>query len=85
MAANEGIIVIISALDGTYLRTGFENIVALIPMAEKVKKLQAICKICKQNASFTFRTVVSDKIKLIGSGDSYLPLCRPCFNKEHAH
>ncbi len=36
----------ISALDGTYLRTGFENIIQLIPLAEKVKKLQAICKEC---------------------------------------
>lgn len=43
-AANEGKVVIISALDGTFLRTGFESIMDLIPKAEKVKKLQAICR-----------------------------------------
>jgi thymidine kinase len=54
-AANGGKVVIISALDGTFLRTGFECILQLIPKAEKVKKLQAICKDCNQNASFSFR------------------------------
>ncbi len=38
-AANDGKVVIISALDGTFLRTGFETILQLIPKAEKVKKL----------------------------------------------
>ena len=38
-AANDGKVVIISALDGTFLRTGFECILQLIPKAEKVKKL----------------------------------------------
>jgi thymidine kinase len=38
-AANGGKVVIISALDGTFLRTGFEPILQLIPKAEKVKKL----------------------------------------------
>jgi thymidine kinase len=66
MAANNGKIVIISALDGTYMRKGFEPIVELIPMAEKVKKLAAICKNCGTNASFTFRTCLSEEIELIG-------------------
>ena len=39
-----GKVIIISALDGTFLRTGFENILQLIPKAEKVKKLAAICR-----------------------------------------
>jgi len=38
-AANEGKLVIISALDGTFQRSGFETILQLIPKAEKVKKL----------------------------------------------
>ena len=45
-AANEGKLVIISALDGTFQRTGFECILQLIPRAEKVKKLLAIFKNC---------------------------------------
>lgn len=82
-ASNEGKIVIISALDGTFLRTGFENVINLIPKAEKVKKLAAICKLCGQNASFTFRTCLVDAIQLIGGDEAYIPLCRDCFNTEH--
>ena len=59
-AANEGKIVIISALDGTFMRKGFEPIIELIPMAEKVKKLAAICKNCGDSAAFTFRTSLND-------------------------
>ena len=56
MAANKGKIVIISSLQGTFLRGCFPNIISLIPKCEKVKKLTAVCKLCKQEASFTFRT-----------------------------
>jgi thymidine kinase len=82
LAANEGKVVIISALDGTFLRTGFDSILQLVPLAEKVKKLQAICKICNQNASFTFRTTSSNELQQIGGEESYKPLCRECFNEE---
>ena len=58
-AANDGKIVIISALDGTFLRTGFELIMELIPLAEKVKKLASICQDCGANASFSFRKIES--------------------------
>ena len=78
-AANEGKIVIISALDATYLRTGFDNILQLIPRAEKVKKLTSICRGCNKNASFTFRTIDTDQLELVGSEESYMPLCRACF------
>ena len=81
-AANDGKVVIISALDGTFLRTGFECILQLIPKAEKVKKLQAICKVCNQNASFSFRTSSSQALQVIGGVDLYKPLCRECFNDE---
>lgn len=56
MAANDGKIVIMSALNGTYEKKGWANILELIPLCEKVKKLSAICKVCSSNANFTFRT-----------------------------
>jgi thymidine kinase len=48
------------------MRKGFRSILDLIPLAEKVKKLAAICRDCGQNASFTFRTSMSEEIQLIG-------------------
>ena len=58
------------------MRGTFQNIVSLIPKCEKIKKLSAICKLCKQNASFTFRTAPKECASLIGGADMYMPLCR---------
>ena len=46
-AASFGKIVIVSSLKGTFLRGAFPAILDLIPKCEKVKKLSAICKVCK--------------------------------------
>lgn len=81
-AANEGKIIIISALDGNFLRKAFDCIIELIPLAEKVKKLAAICRQCSANASFSFRTAISDQIELIGGDSMYKPLCRECYIEE---
>lgn len=53
--ANHGKIVIVAALDGTFQRVGFGNILNLIPLAENVVKLNAVCMICFREASFTKR------------------------------
>jgi len=58
-------------------------VLELIPLAEKVKKLQAICKNCGANASFSYRMENCGKIELIGDGSVYKPLCRPCFLYEN--
>ena len=43
MAASNRKIVIISALNSTYEKKGWLNILELIPNCEKIKKLSAIC------------------------------------------
>jgi len=82
MAANAGKIVIISALNGSYQRIGWPAINELIPLAEKIIKLSAICKICGANANFTFRTCSSQQTECIGGEESYMPLCRECYNEK---
>lgn len=81
-AANRGKVVVISSLQGTFLRGAFPNIIALIPKCEKIKKLTAICKLCKQNASFTYRTASKDNTNMIGGENMYMPLCRECHARE---
>jgi len=81
-AANAHKIVIISSLQGTFLRGPWRNITELIPLCEKVQKLSAICKLCKENASFTFRTADKSIQTLIGGADMYMPLCRDCHSRE---
>jgi thymidine kinase len=53
--ANIGKIVIVAALDGTFQRVGFGDILNLIPLAENVVKLSAVCMVCFGNAAFTKR------------------------------
>lgn len=79
MAAN-GKIVIMSALSGTFQRKPFSDVLDLIPKAEKIKYLNAICKICSGSAAFSMRTVLDDRVELIGGEDAYIPVCRECFN-----
>ncbi|APG58283.1 thymidine kinase [BeAn 58058 virus] len=77
--ANKGKIVIVSALDATYKREPFGNILNLVPLAEKVIKLNAICKICFKDAAFTKRLCKSTEIELIGGEDKYSSVCRKCY------
>lgn len=79
--ANQGIRVIICGLDQDYLRRPFGVMPSLLAMAEHITKLQAICVICKNAASTTFRTIKSNKLKVIGDLDEYEARCRICHNK----
>ncbi|KAG0712142.1 Thymidine kinase, cytosolic [Chionoecetes opilio] len=54
--ANAGKTVIVAALDGTYQRVGFGSILQLVPLAESVVKLSAVCVMCYQEAHYTKRT-----------------------------
>ena len=54
--ANEGKTVIVAALDGTFQRKEFGNILKLVPLAEHVVKLSAVCMICFGEGSYTKRT-----------------------------
>lgn len=71
-------VVIVSGLDGDYKREPFGEILSIIPLAdaEHVKKLPALCEICKDcvNASFSAR-VTSEK-EQTSVNSKYIPLCR---------
>ena len=49
----------VAALDGTFQRKPFGNIINLLPVAEKVTKLTAVCVYCGSEASFTQRVIES--------------------------
>ena len=71
--ADLGKTVIIAALDGTYQRKGFANILDLVPLAEHVIKLTAVCMICFEDGSYTKR-ITEDKEVL-----KFLTLLILCF------
>ncbi|AZZ65790.1 thymidine kinase [Metamycoplasma phocicerebrale] len=78
--ANKGYLVIIAGLDQDYLHKPFGPMPALIAIAEKVTKLQAICVVCKNPASMSYRKINSDEQKLLGDYNEYEPRCRKCYN-----
>ena len=53
--ANDGKTVIVAALDGTFQREPFGSILNLVPLAESVIKLKAVCMLCYNDAAFTKR------------------------------
>jgi len=82
-----GKIVYIVGLDGDYKRRKFGSILDLIPMAENVHKLAAVCAECLKEingstpvplptAAFTHRIPASEEQIVIGAGNLYQPLCR---------
>ena len=80
--ADFGINVLVAALDGTFQRKPFGNIINLLPIAEKVTKLTAVCVYCAGEAAFTKRVVDSEEIELIGGEEEYKPVCRNCFKSN---
>ena len=71
----------ICGLDGDSNRQKFGQMLDLIPLCDKVIKLRSLCAICKNGtkAPFTLRTIHSNEQVLIGSEDSYKPVCRRCY------
>ncbi|PVD38666.1 hypothetical protein C0Q70_01285 [Pomacea canaliculata] len=57
----------------------FGDILNLVPVAENVTKLSAICAICYQSAAFTRRKTKENEVEVIGGGDKYVAVCRTCF------
>jgi thymidine kinase len=85
------LVVIIAALDGTSERVPFKRILEVIPLAEFVVKLHAVCMQCKDkltDASFTTRLDRENKsVIAIGGKDAYQSTCRKCWlhYKEHGY
>jgi thymidine kinase len=70
--------VIVTGLDGDFLRKPMGEILNLLPIANTITKLSAKCNHlnCSDPAIFSHR-IVSDKNQvLIGGNDKYIPLCR---------
>ena len=76
--------VYVCGLNGDYKRDKFGTIVDLIPYCNSLKKLNALCKLCKNGKKgiFTHRVSSEKNQKQIGS-DNYMPLCRKCYLEKN--
>lgn len=80
--ANMGKKVVVAALDGTFQRKPFGSILKLVPLAENVTKLSAVCVLCQRNAAFSMRISDETQVEVIGGSDKYVAVCRGCFNNS---
>ncbi|CAN5280986.1 thymidine kinase [soil metagenome] len=79
LLASKGIRVIVAGLDMDYQGKPFGPMPALLATAEYVTKLHAICMVCGDIASHSFRTVPNADHLLLGETDAYQARCRMCF------
>jgi thymidine kinase len=80
--ANQGKRVIVAGLDLDFLGNPFGPMPALISIAEFVTKVHAICVCCGNLAHYSFRTKKNKSQIMLGSEETYEPLCRKCY--QHA-
>ena len=79
--------VIVTGLNGDYLRRPFGEVNDLIPICDNVTKLNPFCKMCidrdttVRNALFTKRITCHTDTVVVGSKDLYIPACRECYLK----
>ena len=76
--------IIISGLDGTSERTPFGDMLRLIPHADEVVRLSALCSVCCDGTVAVFSKYFGESPKnengvAIGGAESYRPVCRKHF------
>jgi thymidine kinase len=79
--ALRGARVIVAGLDMDYTGKPFGQIPNLLAIAEYITKLHAICMVCGNIASYSYRKTNQDDQVVLGEKNIYEPRCRQCFQK----
>lgn len=80
LLADSGKRVIVAGLDMDYMGKPFGCMPQLMAVAEYVTKVHAICMVCGEVASHSYRLSPSNERVLLGETDLYEARCRRCFN-----
>jgi len=73
----------ICGLDGDFERKKFGQILDLIPLCDKVRKLTSLCSLCKDGTAGIFSMRLTDeKEQTIVGSDNYIPVCRKCYENH---
>ena len=83
--ANRGIRVICAGLDMDYLGKPFGPMPRLMAVAEYVTKVHAICMVCGDLATHSFRKAAENSLIMLGEKDTYEARCRHCFQDGMKH
>ena len=77
--ANYGKRIIIAGLDRDYKAIPFGPMANLLAHADRITKLNAICIVCGNEASFSQRLTNDDSQILVGESEKYEARCRNCY------
>ena len=76
--------IIAVGLDGSSEREPIGDVLKLIPYADKVKKLTALCKDCNDGTQGIYSSkMITSSLFDVGSSDKYETLCRHHFLRKH--
>jgi thymidine kinase len=81
--ANSNKIVEVCGLNGDYLRNPFEQISLLIPLADDISFVTAVCKATGKDAPFTMRLTDESEQEVIGGDDIYQSVSREIYKKSN--
>jgi len=83
--ANDGIIVEACGLNGTFNRSSFDPISNLVPLAEDITFVKAICKSNGKDAVYSHLMIEHDNstVEIIGGSDKYTALDRENYVKQN--
>lgn len=87
LAEKEGKKVIVAGLNSDFMRKPFGQLNDLIPFCDSITKLTSYCQTCRDNkilrrAHFSKRITKNEETVLVGAQDSYIPVCRKCYNNK---
>lgn len=81
---NEGKIVFVCGLDGDFTRKGFGNWLDLIPLADNIVKLTALCTSCKRHPGIFSHRLTDETDQVLIGNTQYTPVCRSCYKSLNA-
>ncbi len=84
--------VVVVGLDGDAHRKPFGQILDLIPLADEVQRIYALCKLCGDGTPARFTCAMNARTSAataegkpqVGGGDTYAPLCRAHFLQNYS-
>ena len=77
--ANKGKRIIVAGLDRDYKAIPFGPMANLLTHADYITKLNAICMVCGNQASFSQRLTKDETQILVGESEKYEARCRSCY------
>lgn len=81
LLATRGMRVVLAGLDQDFHGNPFGPMPQLLSIAERITKATAVCVICGEPASRTYRTQKSDVLVVVGAAETYEARCRTCHGR----